>query len=311
MTDYDRSRDQSRYGQRHRYERGSNRQQEQFSDYDNDRYGDKSRYYPDRQSSPSYAAGSEMDGYDRNDRNRDDSFGSSQYSRSDYGDDRYQTQDRYSNPSSSDRYGSDRYSDVNPNRSDYGSRSGSSYGRSDYDRSRHGQSNYGQSGYGSGSSSRNFDRGYGNDHDRSRRDQQLNERGFFEKAGDEVASWFGDEDAERQRRMDHRGRGPANYERSNERLLEEACERLTNDWGVDASQINVTADDNEITLDGTVDSRSAKRRAEDCVHDVSGVRHVQNNLRVSEGDRYSGYSNTNSSTGSTNSLSDTKGAKTA
>ena len=30
------------------------------------------------------------------------------------------------------------------------------------------------------------------------------DRGFFERAGDEVASWFGDEDAERRRRMDAR-----------------------------------------------------------------------------------------------------------
>jgi hypothetical protein len=30
------------------------------------------------------------------------------------------------------------------------------------------------------------------------------DRGFFERAGDEVASWFGDEEAERRRRMDYR-----------------------------------------------------------------------------------------------------------
>ena len=45
------------------------------------------------------------------------------------------------------------------------------------------------------------------DRDRSGRD----DRGFFERAGDEVASWFGDEDAERRRREDRiredRGRG--------------------------------------------------------------------------------------------------------
>ena len=35
------------------------------------------------------------------------------------------------------------------------------------------------------------------------------ERGFFERAGDEVASWFGDDDAARRREQDHRGRGPA------------------------------------------------------------------------------------------------------
>ena len=36
----------------------------------------------------------------------------------------------------------------------------------------------------------------------------------------------------------------------------------------------------ELTLDGTVPSREHKRRAEDCVEELSGVRHVQNNLRV-------------------------------
>ncbi|HET9459483.1 MAG TPA: DUF2171 domain-containing protein [Sphingomicrobium sp.] len=41
-----------------------------------------------------------------------------------------------------------------------------------------------------------FDR----DSDRGRRD----ERGFFERAGDEIASWFGDEEAERRRREDER-----------------------------------------------------------------------------------------------------------
>jgi hypothetical protein len=42
--------------------------------------------------------------------------------------------------------------------------------------------------------------------DRDRFDRnERDERGFFERAGDEVASWFGDEDAERRRRMDSRG----------------------------------------------------------------------------------------------------------
>ena len=39
--------------------------------------------------------------------------------------------------------------------------------------------------------------------DRFNRDDR-DDRGFFERAGDEVASWFGDEDAERRRRMDYR-----------------------------------------------------------------------------------------------------------
>src|SRR5690242_17946474 len=34
------------------------------------------------------------------------------------------------------------------------------------------------------------------------RGRSRDDRGFFERAGDEVASWFGDEDAERRRRED-------------------------------------------------------------------------------------------------------------
>jgi hypothetical protein len=40
-----------------------------------------------------------------------------------------------------------------------------------------------------------------------------------------------------------------------------------------------------VTLNGTVTSRFAKRRAEDCADDVSGVGHVQNNLRVNTAPR--------------------------
>ncbi|WP_198045893.1 BON domain-containing protein [Novosphingobium aquimarinum] len=105
-------------------------------------------------------------------------------------------------------------------------------------------------------------------------------RGFLDRAGDEIASWFGDEDAARRREMDHRGRGPSNYTRSDERIREDANDHLTHDWGVDARKISVSVSEGEVTLDGQVDSRQAKRRAEDVVDQISGVRHVQNNLRV-------------------------------
>lgn len=106
------------------------------------------------------------------------------------------------------------------------------------------------------------------------------DRGFMEKAGDEVASWFGDEDAARRRRMDHRGRGPANYTRSDERILEDVCDALTDDRDLDARNVQVSVKDGEVTLDGTVGSRFEKRRAEDRADLISGVGHVQNNLRV-------------------------------
>ena len=102
------------------------------------------------------------------------------------------------------------------------------------------------------------------------------ERGYGQM-GD---SWR-DDDYHRNERG-YRGHGPSGYSRSDERIKEDACDALTDDWRVDARQVSVTVKDGEITLDGTVPSRDQKRRAEDCVDELSGVRHVQNNLRVQE-----------------------------
>lgn len=76
------------------------------------------------------------------------------------------------------------------------------------------------------------------------------------------------------------GRGPRGYTRSDDRIREDVCDRLTDDALVDASNIEVSVSKCEVTLAGTIDSREAKRRAEDCAESVSGVRNVQNNLRV-------------------------------
>jgi hypothetical protein len=52
---------------------------------------------------------------------------------------------------------------------------------------------------------------------------------------------------------------------------------------LDASDIEVKCQKGEITLTGTVESKEARRRAEDCAESVLGVSHVQNNLRVQSG----------------------------
>lgn len=114
------------------------------------------------------------------------------------------------------------------------------------------------------------------------------ERGLLDRAGDEVRSWFGDEDAERRRDRDmreagqHRGRGPKGYQRSDARILEDVNDRLTEDPHIDASEIDVRVESREVTLTGTVNSRFEKRHAEDIAESVSGVTHVQNNLRIQQ-----------------------------
>lgn len=129
---------------------------------------------------------------------------------------------------------------------------------------------YGEGRRGSGRRPGTYDRGFGGD----------NERGLIDRASDEVASWFGDDEAQQRREEDHRGLGPANYRRSDSRIEEDVNDRLTDERTVDAREISVTVQDREVTLDGHVRSKQAKRRAEDCADSISGVTHVQNNLRV-------------------------------
>jgi osmotically-inducible protein OsmY len=156
-------------------------------------------------------------------------------------------------------------------------------------------------GYGDGSGWSSRDRTW---RDEGRGWQQGGERGFWDRATDEVSSWFGDEDAERRRRMDemrsgqHRGRGPKGYTRSDERIREDVSDHLTDDPMVDASDIEITVSGGEVTLSGMVDSRESRRRAEDCAERISGVTHVQNNLRVrrAEDRQEGGISGVSSST---------------
>ena len=149
----------------------------------------------------------------------------------------------------------------------------------------------------------------------TRSDYHPDERGWFDRAADEVSSWFGDDDAQRRREIDerraghHHGRGPRGYTRSDDRIREDVNDRLTDDAMVDASEIEVTVSKCEVTLNGTVDTRMAKRRAEDIAESVSGVRHVQNNIRVKEREGWSGTSASGTSSASTPSKS-TVGQKT-
>jgi len=179
------------------------------------------------------------------------------------------------------RYGQGRggYYGESSRRRSRGRYYGEPYGAYDYDRYEYGErarEPYYQRGY---------EREYREPYYRGGRGRG-EERGFFERAGDEIKSWFGDEDAERRRRADeirkgmYAGRGPRGYRRSDERIREDVNDHLTDDWYVDASDVEVTVNNSMVTLTGRVDSRDAKRRAEDIAECVSGVSDVSNQLRV-------------------------------
>ncbi len=79
------------------------------------------------------------------------------------------------------------------------------------------------------------------------------------------------------------GRGPKGYTRTDDRIREDVCERLSLDDDIDASEIEVSVKEGEVTLRGSVITRSMKHQAEDLAEDVSGVRDVHNELRVMKG----------------------------
>lgn len=81
------------------------------------------------------------------------------------------------------------------------------------------------------------------------------------------------------------GVGPRNYNRSDERIQDDVNDRLTWHGYLDARDIEVKVNDGLVTLDGSVDSRRAKRMAENIADNVSGVKDVNNNLSIREGGR--------------------------
>jgi len=256
-------------------------------------------------------------GYRREDQNRygNANYGNQQHQwnqrgRGNYGNQYGNESDwsrRHSQQSGAGNWGSDY------GRQDWGRASvntGNEGNQQDYD-SRNFGGNYGNTGY--YDSNRDWNRGqnrnrgnagnYGNSNRGSDND-------WWERTKDKVSGWFGsDDDNSRNRDYSggHRGKGPSDYRRSQDRIREDICDRLTDDDRIDASHVRVQIEDDAVILSGTVNSREEKRRAEDLVESISGVRNVENRLRVGRGDDYSArdYTGTTDQVGGIGSASGT------
>jgi hypothetical protein len=91
-----------------------------------------------------------------------------------------------------------------------------------------------------------------------------------DRMGSEPGAWQGE----------FRGVGPRGWRRPDEDILDEVCARMADHAHLNASDIDVTVSGGEVTLQGTVSSRAARRMAETIADSVSGVRDVDNQLRV-------------------------------
>jgi osmotically-inducible protein OsmY len=92
------------------------------------------------------------------------------------------------------------------------------------------------------------------------------------------------------------GRGPRGYQRSDDRIRDEVCDRLTDDSRIDASDVEVQVKAGEVTLAGSVRTREEKRYSEDLVERITGVREVNNNLKVRPADEVLGTARSGAST---------------
>jgi osmotically-inducible protein OsmY len=96
-------------------------------------------------------------------------------------------------------------------------------------------------------------------------------------------------------RPNYVGRGPRGYRRGDDRIREDVCDRLTDDPRVDASDVDVNINNGEVTLSGSVRTRQEKRITEDVVENITGVREVNNNLKVKSADEILGTARSGSS----------------
>jgi len=208
---------------------------------------------------------------DDNERNFQGNYGSADYGSSDYGRRNQQANWRedenqwnYRNQRNQQNWGGN---ERRGGMGGYGS--DENRGNRDYDRSSSGSS----SGYGTNFGSGNQ---YGNPGSQfggtGRSDWRSDERRQDER------SWQSNQGMTGQ----HRGKGPKDYHRSDERIREDVCDRLCDDSNIDASNIDVKVSGSEVILSGNVESREDKRRAEDIAEAVSGVTNVQNQLRVGQ-----------------------------
>ena len=87
-------------------------------------------------------------------------------------------------------------------------------------------------------------------------------------------------------RAQGQGKAPKGYTRSDARIREDVCERLMYS-PYDASDVEITVTNGEVTLAGVVHTRADKWGIEDVAEAVLGVRDVHNQIRLVRGKLHS------------------------
>ncbi|WP_233208261.1 BON domain-containing protein [Pollutimonas subterranea] len=133
--------------------------------------------------------------------------------------------------------------------------------------------------------------GFANEDPRFQRQQIEHFEGGRGYGGNHQGSQGGQQQGWRNERQQHvYGRQriqPKGYTRSDERIREDVCERLSHS-GLDVSEVSVNVAEAKVTLEGTVKDRRIKHSIEDCAEDCTGVVDVDNRITVQR-DETGGY----------------------
>ena len=112
-------------------------------------------------------------------------------------------------------------------------------------------------------------------------DYDRSQGGRGQDIGADARSWLDRcADDESQGRKHHRGRGPKDWSRDDQRLYEEVCERLLHDRLIDARGIEVEVENGVVTLRGEARAASDPMLAEQLVREVPGVKGLQVSLAL-------------------------------
>jgi len=196
--------------------------------------------------------------------------GQERYGQSGYGQGGYQQRGYGQGSNYESDYGQSRYGQGGSESRGYGGPQRGQYGQGNY-RSEHG--------YGG---SRGYSEPYGEGQQYSSGGDYAGSGGYGQErggSGEYGSQGYGSQGYGPRGMGQHRGKGPKGYQRSDERIKELVCERLSDDPQIDPSEVTITVQGGKITLEGTVDSRQTKNAIEE-IAEQFGNQDVQNNLRI-------------------------------
>lgn len=147
------------------------------------------------------------------------------------------------------------------------------------------QGPYGQSAYGQGSYARGISSYVpGTNHPYADREahERYNREHFPHGTYDATGQWRGNGP---RLAGPHRGKGPKNFTRSDERLKEHVNELLMEHDEIDATHVDVEVKNGEVSVTGTVEDRQQRRAIEDLVECMAGVKDVHISIKIADRDQ--------------------------